>query len=57
MAWTCDGRPAGTVNESRRVEAIQVVLVKKGDKAPATNYKGTMQTFPQSFRQNGPRAH
>ena len=57
MAWTCDGRPAGTVNESRRIEAIQVVLVKKGDKAPATDYKGAVQAFPQPFRKNGLRAN
>jgi hypothetical protein len=33
------------------LEAIQIVLVKKGAAAPATTYKGITQTYGKAFAQ------
>lgn len=34
LDWTCDGKTAGTTGFGLAAEAIQIKLVKKGDKAP-----------------------
>ena len=39
MGWAKNGRSAGSWERNRRIEAIQIVLVKKGKKAPPANYK------------------
>jgi hypothetical protein len=49
LAWAKNGEQAGTQGMSRRAEAIQVVLVKQGDPAPATTYKGVTQQYTKTF--------
>jgi len=49
MGWTKNGQKAGTQGASKRVEAIQVVLVKKGSKAPGKTYNGVRQTYAKAF--------
>jgi uncharacterized protein YjdB len=51
MGWTKNGAKAGTAGMSYRLEAIQIVLVKKGAAAPATTYKGITQTYGKAFAQ------
>lgn len=43
------GRSAGTTGMSRRAEAVQVVLVPKGAKAPGATYKGATQNYAKAF--------
>ena len=45
MSWAANGAPAGTAHESRRAEALQVVLVPKGQGAPPNYYQGAGRTF------------
>jgi uncharacterized protein YjdB len=49
MAWATNGEYAGTQGMSRRVEAVQVALVKKGEAAPGTTYKGVTQSYTKAF--------
>jgi hypothetical protein len=49
MAWAKNGEFAGTQGMSRRAEAIQVVLVRKGAPAPGTTHKGVTQTYAKAF--------
>ena len=49
MAWAKNGQSAGTQGMSRRVEAIQVVLVAKDGPAPAKALKGATQTYAKAF--------
>ena len=42
LDWACNGQSAGSAGYAKRIEAIQIVLVKKGGAAPgstATPYK------------------
>ena len=50
MSWTSNGRPAGTTHESRRAEALQAVLVPKGQGAPPNHFQGASRTFAGAFR-------
>jgi hypothetical protein len=45
-AW---GKATGTAGKSKRLEAMQVVLVEKGAKAPGKTYKGVTQTYAKPF--------
>lgn len=49
MGWTRNGGRAGTEGLGKRVEAIQVVLVKKGGKAPGTTYKGAKRNYKKAY--------
>ena len=40
LGWAKNGEKCGTTGFSYRMEALQIVLVKKGSKAPAANYGG-----------------
>ena len=40
MNWAANGQKAGTTGLAKRLEAIQIVLVKKTDKAPGATYNG-----------------
>lgn len=37
MGWACDGAHAGTAGLSKRIESVQIQLVKKGDDAPSND--------------------
>ncbi len=45
MAWTKDGASAGTTGASGRMEAIQVLLVRKGGSAPSADGQATEISF------------
>ena len=47
--WTTSGQPAGTTGQGKRLEAIQIMLVKKGAAAPGATVKGITQTTSKSF--------
>ncbi len=49
MAWTKNGSVAGTQGMSRRVEAVQIVLVRKGEPAPTATHKGVRQNYAKPF--------
>ncbi|MDO4807996.1 MAG: InlB B-repeat-containing protein, partial [Coriobacteriales bacterium] len=49
MGWAKNGQKAGTTGMGRYVGAIQVVLVKKGDKAPAKTFKGVTRSYAKAF--------
>lgn len=49
MGWTKNGRMAGTENMNRRIEAVQVVLVKKKGKAPAAKFKGARRNYKKAY--------
>ena len=34
LDWACNGETAGTTGLSKRIEAIEIVLVEKGGEAP-----------------------
>ena len=40
MNWAANGQKAGTTGLAKRLEAIQIVLVKKTDKAPGVTFNG-----------------
>lgn len=40
LGWAKNGAPSGTAGHSKRLEGIQIVLVPKGQAAPADNYGG-----------------
>ncbi|MBO7674704.1 MAG: hypothetical protein J6S63_06805 [Atopobiaceae bacterium] len=49
MAWARNGERAGTTGMSLRGEAVQVVLVRKGAKAPAKSFRGATQSYAKAF--------
>ena len=49
MGWAKNGAQAGTAGWAKRLEAIQIVLVPKGAKAPAANYGGYNQMTKSPF--------
>lgn len=49
LGWVKNGAPAGTEGLAKRLEGIQIILVKKGDPAPANNYKGVVSTQKSGF--------
>ena len=42
LDWAKNGATTGSMNYSKRIEAIQIVLVKKGESAPANNYQNVV---------------
>ena len=49
MAWAKNGASAGTEGQSRRAEAVQVVILKKGSKAPGKTYNDVTQAYARAF--------
>ena len=49
MKWAKNGEMAGTTGQHKRIEGIQVVLVKKGEQAPSDNYKGAVTNTTKTF--------
>jgi len=49
MGWAKNGAMAGTENMGRRIEAVQVVLVKKKGKAPANSFKGAKRDYKKAY--------
>ncbi len=49
MGWAKNGAKAGTQGKSLRIEAMQVVLVKKGAPAPTAVFKGITQSYSKAF--------
>ena len=48
-SWSSNGETCGTTGKSKRVEAVQVVLVEKGAKAPNKTYKGVKQDYAKAY--------
>ena len=40
LAWAANGAPAGTAGYAKRLEVVQIVVVKKGSPAPGVNFEG-----------------
>lgn len=40
LDWAKNGAPSGTAGYAKRLEGIQIILVPKGQAAPAKNYGG-----------------
>ena len=40
LGWAKNGEPSGTAGYAKRLEGIQIVVVKKNEKAPGLNYAG-----------------
>jgi uncharacterized protein YjdB len=49
LAWAKNGASAGTSGKGKRIEAVQVVLVKKNGKAPSASYKGVKSTNKKAY--------
>ena len=49
MVWAKNGARAGTTGKSLRLEAVQVVVLKKGSKAPGATYNGVTKNYPAAF--------
>ena len=50
MGWAKNGAAAGTTGLSYRVEALQVVLVKKGGKAPGATFKKAKRATKAAYK-------
>ena len=40
LDWAKNGAPSGTAGYAKRLEGIQIILIPKGQAAPAKNYGG-----------------
>ncbi len=49
LGWAKNGAPSGTAGYAKRLEGIQIVIVPKGDKAPANNYGGITSKNTKSY--------
>jgi len=49
MGWAKNGESAGTTGHSYRLEALQIVYVPKGGKAPAATYQGVARQTTKAF--------
>ncbi len=49
LGWAKNGSPSGTAGYAKRLEGIQIVIVPKGDKAPANNYGGITSKNTKSY--------
>lgn len=49
MGWAKNGQAAGTTGRSRRLEAVQILLVRKGRSMPSDRYKGCSRDFGSAF--------
>ena len=57
MAWAKDGGEAGTTGYGRRLEAVQVRLVRKGDTAPSSDGGNVDYAFKKKPMSLSYRAH
>ena len=55
MGWAKNGQRSGSAGYSRRLEGLQIVLVKKGSPAPGRTLKGITQRYSVPFKQKGKR--
>ena len=53
MGWAKNGARSGSAGYSRRLEGIQIVLVKKGNPAPGASFKGISRNVAKAFAQKG----
>ena len=51
MGWAKNGQDAGSAGYAYRLEGIQIVLVPKGEKAPAATYKNIKANTNEAFRE------
>ena len=49
MGWAKNGASSGTAGYARRLEGIQIVIVKKGGNAPGNNYGGINANVTSPF--------
>ncbi|MBQ8316848.1 MAG: Ig-like domain-containing protein [Lachnospiraceae bacterium] len=49
LNWASNGEMSGTAGKAYRLEGIQIVLVPKGEKAPANNYGGITSDCDEAF--------
>ena len=49
LGWVKNGDPAGTAGYAKRLEGIQIVLVLKGEDAPAKNYEGITSVRTEGY--------
>lgn len=49
LNWASNGEMSGTAGKAYRLEGIQIVLVPKGEKAPANNYGGITSDCDKAF--------
>ncbi len=49
LGWVKNGDPAGTAGYAKRLEGIQIVLVPKGEEAPAKNYEGITSVRTEGY--------
>lgn len=49
LNWAKNGEAAGTAGLAKRLEGIQIVLVPKNGKAPATRYQGITSVRTQAY--------
>ena len=50
MGWAKNGANAGTAGYSYRLEAIQIVLVPKGQSRPTATFGGVRQKVSMPFK-------
>ena len=51
LGWVTDGMPAGSTNIAKRIEAIEIKLVKKGEEAPALDENGFIAVYKLVYEQ------
>ena len=51
LGWAKNGDPAGTAGYAKRLEGIQIVVVPKGQAAPANTYMGVTSVKDQAYVQ------
>ena len=49
LGWAKNGEEAGSEGLSKRLEGIQIVLVLKGEDAPAKNYEGITSVRTEGY--------
>ena len=49
QGWKFNGSMSGTSGQAKRLEGIQIVLVPKNGKAPATRYQGITSVRTQAY--------
>ncbi len=49
LGWASNGDPAGTAGYAKRLEGIQIVIVPKGEAAPANTYMGVTSVKTQAY--------
>lgn len=49
LGWAKNGQNAGTSGQNLHLEALQIVLVKKGQSAPGNNYGGIISKNTMAY--------